>query len=175
MKTKAEETKADGIKLDRADEIQILNNHVIKVDVIRADGIQILNNHDVSPTADSRMNLKVVPDRDNAHPKIFKEPFKPPVRTIKMERLQHKQFNQLLTSISLLELLVKNLAITQFNSKMPISWPVSHKEEAFLTCHTMVFMNLVSRFVSTEDVTPHCTCTFVSITKTSLNALQSVT
>ena len=30
-----------------------------------------------------------------------------------MERLQHKQFNQLLTSISLLELLVKNLAITQ--------------------------------------------------------------
>ena len=69
MKTKAEETKADGIKLDRADEIQILNNHVIRVDVIRADEIQILNNHDVSPTADSRMNLKVVPDRDNAHPK----------------------------------------------------------------------------------------------------------
>ena len=76
MKTKAEGTKADGIKLDRVDEInfKILKNHVIRVDVIRAeeirvDEIQILNNHDVSPTADSRMNLKVVPDRDNAHPK----------------------------------------------------------------------------------------------------------
>ena len=73
MKTKAEETKADGIKLDRADEInfKILNNHVIRVDVTRAEEIsfKILNNHDVSPTADSRMNLKVVPDRDNAHPK----------------------------------------------------------------------------------------------------------
>ena len=64
-------TKADGIKLDRVDEInfKILNNHVIRMDVIRADEIQILNNHDVSPTTGSRMNLKVVPDRDNAHPK----------------------------------------------------------------------------------------------------------
>ena len=149
MKTKMEEIKADGIKLDRVEEIsfKIQNNHGIRVDVIRADKInfKILNSHVVSPTADSQMNLKVVLDRDNARPKelfrfnltnqrpsqesgpvmvgfrsyilnllkIFKEHFKPPVRTIKMELPQHKQFNQLLIFISQLELLVKNLVITQ--------------------------------------------------------------
>jgi len=45
--------------------------------------------------------------------KIFKELFKPPVRTIKMELPQHKQLNPLLIFISQLELLVKNLVITQ--------------------------------------------------------------
>ena len=74
MKTKAEETKADGIKLDRADEIQILNNH------------------DVSQTADSRMNLKVVPDRDNAHPKgRFKLNYDQPETALR-KRASHDRF-----------------------------------------------------------------------------------
>merc|ERR1712178_372797 len=165
--------KEEGIRLDgiRVDGIKILSVHVSQT---RADEIKILNEH-VSQTVDRQMNLKVVQDRDNAHPKISKEPFKLPARTIKMERPQHKQFNLLLTFISQLEPLARKVVIAQFNSKMPISWLVSHKEEAFSLFHMTVFMSLVSHFVSTEDVMPHYTCTSVSITKTSSNGSQSVT
>ena len=69
MKTRVDATRAAEINF------KILNNHVIRVDATRADEIsfKILNSHVFSPTADSQMNLKVVPDRDNAHPKeIFR-------------------------------------------------------------------------------------------------------
>ena len=69
IKTKVEETKADGIKLDRVDEIKADGIKVDRGEEIRAEEIQILNNHDVSQTVDSQTNLKLVPDRDNAHPK----------------------------------------------------------------------------------------------------------
>merc|ERR1711868_147129 len=150
MKTKADKINEAGIRLDG-----------IRLDGIRGDEIQILNEH-VSQTVDRQMNLKVVQDRDNAHPKISKEPFKLPARTIKMERPQHKQFNLLLTFISQLEPLARKVVIAQFNSKMPISWLVSHKEEELSLFHMTVFMSLVSHFVSTEDVMLHYTCTSVS-------------
>ena len=92
MKTKVEETKADGIKLDRVDEIKADGIKVDRVEEIRADEIQILNNHDVSPIADSRMNLKVVPDRDNAHPKgRFKFNFDQS-ETVLRKRSSHDRF-----------------------------------------------------------------------------------
>ena len=81
MKTKADKIKEagirlvkikeDGIRLDgiRVEEIKILSVHVSQT---RADEIKILNDH-VSQTVDRQMNLKVVQDRDNAHPKeLFK-------------------------------------------------------------------------------------------------------